>query len=178
MVKRHQFRLTWRKTFTENGCSKNSYMFLKAWLKKQMLDHSYCCCIKYNPASFSATPFQCKDRESGDVFAITLLRSSSQLLSSCMNTFFIILIYNQFLQFIVFILISADTHYILIFYSDLLIKQMFFLITCRRKETPHSMLLLRQDRLYRQNYQPFMVLILARKIPMEKLQLTMQGRRL
>jgi len=77
-----------------------AYLLLKAWLKKQMLNHSSCRCIKYSPASFSATPFQCKDRESGDLFAIALLRSPSQLLSSCMNVFFIILIYNQFLQFI------------------------------------------------------------------------------
>lgn len=38
------------------------------------------------------------------------------------------------------------------------------LISCRRKETPRCTLLLRQDRLCKQNYWQFMVLILAHKI--------------
>lgn len=80
--------------------------------EKQLLNHSCCCCIKYNSASFSATPFQCEDRESGDLFATALLRSSSQLLSSCRSTLFSLFWYT----------INYSSHYL---YSFQLIHVIF-----------------------------------------------------
>lgn len=81
--------------------------------EKQLPNHSCCCCVKYNSASFSATPFQCEDREPGDLFATALLRSSSQLLSSCRNTFFLLLVWYA---------INSSWYYLLMLYFNLLLR--------------------------------------------------------
>lgn len=54
------------------------------------------------------------------MFAIALLRSPSQLLSSCMNLFFTILMCDPFSVFVVLMQVSDDAYFNV--YSELLMK--------------------------------------------------------
>lgn len=148
-------------------------LFLKAWLKNNCQITVVAAVLNIILLLFQQLHSSVRTGNLETCLRLLSLGAQANFFHPVGTHFFIIsLICNQF-QLILFIdvIFQSST-------QTCWLSRYFSFTSCRRKETPHCMLLLRQDRLCKQNYWQFMVLILAPRIPMGKLQLIMQGRSL